>query len=451
MKKQIRKPAANNCNLQELTWEQMRPLIQRVNPEFVKLVDPLNPDKKHTALLVDYSYGSQVLIDSVLQLPNAKGELVSITDSCIDNKTRERYGYNVNSNPAMMAIEHSLELFLPFKDRIISLYGSISPGNLFGYWRLIHRGKFSHHPVLTWGMSAGSRSIFMLPKISDTESHARLQKEFGISAEAPKKLIHHWQVFTELASHSAFPTPWKTQVLYFSKEWFEHVNDSAWTTFNNFLLITSWKNNDFWRNNYFWNLIFSIIHETHENKPSPFLVDHVKQAFSIGVGGAPGFAPSLNDNSAPITSLQKIYQEIYRLEYPPVILEPTFFNLFDEKPRPVYYSFAFPNASEFSPRTQQKISVITLLCRLESLLNRFCRELATGKFNISDTYLQKVIDTVEFTCFQHVNKKNGGIQDSNIIPLEDPTFLQTANGTIYKEFPATAPFVTGCIRIRRKS
>ena len=210
-----------------------------------------------------------------------------------------------------MILKNTVELFIPLEDRTIPLYGPTVAGTIFGLYRILSPER-SHQPAFIWDMTSGARSIFMLPRISCSENHQKLKKTFQLRTEAPTTLIQHWELFKQLANHKDFPStsPWYCELLFFSKEWFEHQNDKKWAPFNSFLLETAWRGNEFWRNQFSWNMIFSIIQKIRKLKPSIYIDDTVKYLFSIGVGEAPGFAPAVDDYSAPVSGLQKIYDEV---------------------------------------------------------------------------------------------------------------------------------------------
>lgn len=47
--------------------------------------------------------------------------------------------------------------------------------------------KYNDRTKPVWSVSAGGRSVFMLPEISDIDGHNRIEKEFEIDIDTPKK------------------------------------------------------------------------------------------------------------------------------------------------------------------------------------------------------------------------------------------------------------------------
>jgi hypothetical protein len=48
-------------------------------------------------------------------------------------------------------------------------------------------------------MTAGARSIFMLPGISKTDSHNKLMQKLGLNLDVVQSLIEHWNIFKNIA------------------------------------------------------------------------------------------------------------------------------------------------------------------------------------------------------------------------------------------------------------
>src|SRR3990167_137750 len=441
---------ANKPMLEELTWRDVREELQPLNPEFVQVVDELSPGDECVLFKAKYPYGSEILKQGKFYLPGQEGTLIALDDPNLDRRFQALLSYNLNSNPVSFLLKNSTELFSAQADRTLPLGGLTTPGNLFGLFRILTRGRISHQPKFTWEMTAGARSIFMLPKVSERESFKRLKREFNLSIDKPKELNEHWTIFKEIANHPNFGYSWSTDILFFSKPWFEHLDDRSWEHFNYFLYRYTWDRSDYWRNQFVWNLIFSIIQKESTVRPNSFIADTVKCLFSIAVGNAPGFAPALDNFAAPIEGLQKAYCNVYGLKnYLPVIMQPQSFKINSEKVRPVYYSLQFPTAIEFGPKSSKHTSLLTDLYDLKQLFDKHLEVLKSNIFNIEETPLYRAIDQVAFD-FIHTNMgAYEEILDSQLIAKEDDSFLNTFIKEKEAVFPAAAAFLKGCVRIAK--
>lgn len=434
--------------MEKVSWQEIRHEVAAVNPELASIIDKIDPANKFSLFNACYPFGTEILRKGQLYVPNSNGELLSLADS--SNATiRGELDYNFASNPVSIILKNSAEIFMLLEGHSIPLYGLISPGKIFGTWKVLSETN-THTPAFLWEMTAGARSLFMLAKISEITSHTRLQREFNIRADKPKSLLEHWQIFRELAQNKDFGQPWQTNMLFFSAKWFQHLNDPSWREFYCYLLRQGWAGTEYWRNKYLWDMIFSLILRKKDIKANPYIVDTVKHLLAMSVGAVPGFAPAIDDTAGPISRLQEIYSTIYHLEnYAPIIMQPQLFHM-NGPDKPVYYSLEYPSTIEFSPRSRKESSKITDLYDINNLLKKCLHEIAMGELNIAGTPLDAVSKIIRFDCF-HTNVSDyHELHPSSKIPLEDPSF-QISHYDKNNQFPSNSAFVRGCIRIKHRT
>jgi hypothetical protein len=437
-------------SLEKLTWNQVRSEVAAVNPEFAKIIDELNPGKKYWLAKVIYPYGSLIMQRSVLMLPNAKGQIVPITDSSLDAEIREGLSYNLQSNPVSIVLKNTFEIYLPLEDRTIPLSGLIYPGTTFGAWRILNPKK-AQQPAFIWDMTAGARSVFMLPKITDAQKHMQLKKAYNLTAGTPTSLMKHWEIFCQLANHPSFKKPWQAEILYFPIKWFNHLTDNKWKPFYYHFQDAAWGGSELWRNQFIWDLIFSLILKSYETRLNAEVMDTAKYLLYMGVAAFPGLAPARNNLAGPFAEIQKIYTNEYGLkDYPPLIMQPDVFNMYDPQGEPVYYSLAFPNAGEFKPSSRIRTSIISDLHEIRSLMIRCEYELLADKFNTGSTSLDDLFHHTQYDYFHNGVQLHVGMHNSAELAKEDKMFLTTLDGVLHKNFPETCSFVKGCIRLSRK-
>lgn len=437
-------------HLSEHTWKEVRSDLQKVNPKLVAAIDEISPNDSYTIFKASYPYGSMVIKRSDLQIPNNKGAIVPLTDPSISDRIKDLLGYNKGSNPVCMLLKNSMELFISLQNHTVSASSLITPGSIFGAYIILTRTKYCYQPAFIWDMTAGARSIFMLPKISETEKHNNLRRNLGIHSTIPKLLIDHWQIFKEIADCESFAKPWNMEAIFFSKKWFERLEDEKWRPFHYFLLRDVWDKGDFWRNNFFWNLIFTIIQKDRNLKPSPYISDTVKYLLAISTGAMPGFAIAQNNLAAPIADIQKAYLEIYNLkDYLPIIMLPGSFDMDEKKQSPVYYSLQFPNAIELGQNTRARTSLVQDLYEIRWLMDKYLQEIALNRFNIQGTPLSETINKVQYEYFHDKIGNYSNIKHSEEIFIADPNFKNILTPCHNKLFPANSPFVRGCIRISK--
>lgn len=435
----------------KLTWKQVRKDVKKVNPELARIIDFLSPSDDYWLLKAVYPYGGKVMQKSLLSLPNGKGDIVPITDETIDPEIREGLKYNLCSNPLSLVLKNSFEIYLPLKDRVLSLAGLLLPGGVFGASRMLDPENIEE-PIFHWEMTSGARSIFMLPRITDEIKHTKLQKEFGITASVPRTLMQQFDVFRELANNERVnQEPWYGEILYFPECWFSSLGDTEWKDFYDYFYHSGRGITSSWRvQPIYYNLIFSLILSEYESRPNAYIMDIAQYLVNMGVGAVTGLGPALDTSSGPWDLIQSIYQDIYEIKnYPPVIIQPQFFNMRDPKSPPVYYSLQFPCATEFKPSTRKKVSIITDLHEIRSLMRRYERDFLADKYNLGGTSLYDLFRKVQYDYFHSASDLHEGMMETTAM-ASDKGLRTTVDGRVHEEFPTSCLFGRGCIRLTHK-
>ncbi|MBL4647982.1 MAG: hypothetical protein JKY13_03380 [Gammaproteobacteria bacterium] len=438
---------AQNATLVEKQWRDVRRSLKKVSPQLTTIIDELDVNDNYTLFVATYPFGSEILQEGKLCVPNQQGKIVSLNDGSISADIQQKLGYNLGSNPVSVILKKSLEVFMIFENYTVPMYGLLPSGEIFGTARVLSPG-FSQQPAFLWNMTAGSRALFMLPKISKQSSHHRLVKQFNLKTLPPKNLVDHWDTFKAIMHHESCVDIWQVEVIYFPAIWFEQLDDEAWIKFKSYLLQAARKSSEYWRHQFVWELIFSIIKKRKNIKPDPHIEDTVKHLIAMSTGSVCGFIPAVDDVAAPISELQRIYLDVYRLEnYAPIIMHPGFFSLYHES-APIYYSLQYASSLKFSPKNSQRQTVINDLYQTASLLNKYIQEIKEGELNIDQTPLDDVSDKAIFDFFHSDETQYPNIYSSKNIPEEDCRFL---NGFSEKnnQFPHRSSFVRGCVRIKQ--
>ncbi len=432
-----------SIKMESHSWKTARDLIRRIRPDFAKVIDDVNPDDQHTLKLVRYPYGSLPLDKGIFQLPNSEGSLVPINHSSITTKIKEDYGYT-KTIPMGLVVKNGFESFTQSKSRILP--GSlVGVGNFLSLWRIFEE-KITFFIGPFWSVTAGARSLCMLPKITDSIGYKNLKTKYGLKLSIPQQLSEHWDIFKHIANHSEFTQPWTADIIFFSKQWFEHKADKKWSDFYRFLLNEVWQTSFFRRNLFIFDAAFSIAIENKNLKPNPYLADTVKHLIALGSGDSLCFSPAINDVSAPISGLQKAFLEIYGLKkYPPVIMQPYHFSR--EINRIGYYSFQIPNTTIFSPKARKLSSTMFEMRELKHIMESVMSEILKGHLGVEQTVLFDIAKNVRYDYFHCDKDKDGEILSAGKIQQLDPRLSKTIidkNDYLFSEF---SPFFRGCIAI----
>ncbi len=172
--------------MQVLTWQDVREDVLKVNPGLVEYVDEINPSKSFRIYKVRYPFGSYILKTGMLQLVNDKGKVVNALDDSISKQIQSDLIYTPNM-PIGVVLNRTIELYWKLDNNIIT-YNLMRPGRIFSLYASLLKPGESAHDGMMWNITAGVRSLMLLPKISDASGFKRLKKEFNLTAPRPTGL-----------------------------------------------------------------------------------------------------------------------------------------------------------------------------------------------------------------------------------------------------------------------
>ncbi|MBY0544167.1 MAG: hypothetical protein K2Q14_01295, partial [Gammaproteobacteria bacterium] len=306
-------------------WQNIRKYVHKINPSFGKIIDNLKLSDDFVLYKARYPFGSMIINESKFCLPY-DGCIMPFDDPRIPEdfrRTLDYNSYNTGSVPLSLCLDHSVELYMKQSDRIIP-FSLMRKGSIFGLWSSLSP-NISYAAPKVWSMSAGARSIFLLPKITDTPSYKKLCKARGIRLPMPTSLLDQGPVLTQLAKHKDCSS-WFTEILFFPRNWLEKRDSEAWVNFHLFLHEIAWVGTEHWRNkvvyDYIWNTFVKDLAQRNI-KVLPYIVDIVKHLIMVGLGVVPGFGPATDDEIAPIGAFKTDFVDIYGLKrFSPTIMIP---------------------------------------------------------------------------------------------------------------------------------
>lgn len=414
--------------LQEIDWQDVSEVIEEVNPALADVISRISPDHHYKLIKATYAYGDLIVKEGRLCLPIENDRLYKelnyspIPLSLLLNKSSEAFIENEN-NPSPLNI--------------------LKPGSFFGTFETINF-MMNKESDPTWHVSAGLRSTFMLPKISNAAGIKRLRTHYHIAHSLHfEGLSDHWELFKQINLKPYFTEPWKSEVLFFPKSWFMKRKDPAWYPFYQLIWEQTWIQaqyamSDFnFRNE--WQTCLKMI-ERRRLKPSPYIIDTIKHLLNIILGFAPFFTPAGDlELGLPLIELQRAFTEVYRLErYIPTIMIPAIFN--SQQSSTGYYSLAFPTVMS-GTHTESLMASFMLDLKLIKLIMDYLSE----KSGLSSP-LQQVL----LGYFHNFKDKFQDIALSTEIATQDPAFIREHEKFKERSFCAISPFWRGCIRIGSK-
>lgn len=215
------------ANIRKVAWFEVRDKVKKVNPRLSDIIDEIDPSQKFPLYIARYPYGSMIVNEGEFYIPSTLGSIVPISDKQIDPKTREELTYSGMGLPAGVVIEHTAHESVTTSQQILPL-GVVGQGSIFALWKKLDE-ELSFHPINMFTITAGDRFIFMVPKISNILWHKNLKRDFNISLPPPVSLLDQWEIFKAIVHHPDTNCNWATELLFFSKIWFEKIkNDKNW-------------------------------------------------------------------------------------------------------------------------------------------------------------------------------------------------------------------------------
>lgn len=441
--------------LVKVSWADVRKRVAKVEPDFTSIVDELNPDSSFPLYLAYYPYGDLKGDTQSTFLPLRNGGYFRLSDTNAPKDIIKNLGYGKNSAPLALLLENNMELFIDLQeDRITIPRALYTPGAFFPLARILSRNNsrtYAPNGVLT--LTSGARSTFLLPNIGCAINHSNLQRDFNVQNPPPKSLYDHWHVFKEIINSGVINCDWKSCLIYFSQKWLDKLeSDKAWLKLKLYLHELAWLNYEYVRNHFYYDIAFSVIQKKRNLKPNPYLVDTAKHLFTTAIGAAPGYAPACNNEALPVDTLQKAYIESYGLKkYYPTIVQPKHFSFENEK-TPIYYSLHHPSTHVFSPKSRKISSTLSEMRELEHIMRIFSYELAKENAMCSDTIICNIAKNVEFNYYHNKTDRHRVIQSASKIISIDKRFnyIGDRDKLSGATFACDAPFVRGCISIRKK-
>lgn len=431
----------DNSFLEELSWEQVQAEVRHVAPELASIIDKISPSAKYKLIRATYAYGDLIVNSGVLQLPDHQGKIYPITS--LSDPLAHKLTYS--PIPLFLTLEKANEVFINASSRIIPL-NLFNPGSMLGLFEAMDY-YFERSSTPQWSVSAGARSIIMLPKITESSGLKRLRNEFKLPASTRLKyLSDHASLFHAITKHENFTQPWENKVLFFTEDWLTNRHDPAWCELYRYFFKNAWNQAQFaikkMELSLTWESYVKAI-SSRNLKPNIYLADQLKHIISIATGMWPGFR-SADDSQlvAPTRGIQQAFVNIYQLkDYLPTLMH-AFYLLNSDIRLPVYYSLFFPAILEGAPHNESSSTIMFDLKNIKLLLDT-----AIERNQDNDSSFNQVIKNTHFDYFHVEPDKMQEIQSSRLIPENDNLLLNDQKYFKNRIFCSTSPFWRGCIRI----
>lgn len=445
---------------QEVKWKEVKEEFKKVDPGLFDIIEDWKPSEDYKLFKVSYRYGDPIIDKGLFHVPNDAGQVLPLNSGRFPQELKDALSYS--HVPLGLLTKNGQEVFIENAERVISV-AFFQPGVLLGLWESLKSDRtFSTRGVLN--VSAGARSLFILPKVAEAGSYERLRKFYGVRLPMPRRLTDHGPIFTQIARHRDFHEEWRHEVIFFSGKWLERDEKNIhWLKFHHYLLEKAWNLSSYNRNTIAFDWIWQQFAESLTEKglkPNTYLMDTLKQLVLVGVGAVPGFRPTHQSwkkfsvekdvsVAGPVEGLQRVYLEDYGLKsYVPTMMMPHHFSK-DDDCQAIYYSLQVPTLLDSVPKARSQQSLMTELRELKTLVEHFLEDALDGLLKIEGTPVEWLVNNVSFDFFHSDQDGYDEILSSNLLSEEDPSFLKYYDTDKNRKFPETCSFVRGCVRLKK--
>lgn len=428
--------------IETLHWDEARKYVLDARPDFAKEIDLVCPSDDLKIYKISYPFGATILDGGVLYVPLHKGGgVVPIYDKRV-NKTVRNDLFSAKTIPVGLLLNHSLELYQIICNRVIP-YSIMKTGKIFGL-SVMKRDSTDEYVRRIWNMTAGVRSVYVLPKISILRSFERVSTMYSLSCKVPNSLSEQWPFIYELTNKDNFPEAWKVDILFFSESWLRRLRNGSWPSLKLYFYDQYYNDNTSTRIRSVFEPIFTNALAQCNLKPNPYIIQTVKHLYEIMFGNFPAYKFASDSTSLPLQGLQQVLNDVYRINYAPSILNLDYFNR-NESDSSFYYSLGFPTGANEMPKTIHDRGKLFDLQEIRNVVGRTWEKM---RQHDSDTKIIQEIDRSVQLDYFHKNKAKG-LQPTDKIATFEPV-VRKETKQFDRPFCTTSPFIRGCIRISTK-
>lgn len=424
-------------DVEELSWERAISILEKIAPNLAQAISDLPEGVRYPFYKASYHFGTQIIDQGGVYLPLVGGGNISFNDDSLPDDIKERLGYTAGiSNPIGIALNKKCEFYLQYGEKITP-YTVLNPGEIFGLSKNFNNG-YGIYSTCLWDLVAGAKSVFMLAKVSNNPQHTNLKRKFDLSSRAPTNYPEQWMTFKEIALKT--DSDWRAEILFFDAKWARLLTDPLYLNLQ--AQISRINPSGIWHHQPSWDVAFGDIEARKHLIAYPAdILDAARHLFSIAAGSFPGFAPAVDEMSAPIKVLQDAYTNVYELEHAAILMEPTLLSLNSELP--AYYSLNWPTSPKSVPKNMEnKKSVIFNLSILMEIIKTYQMNLV-NELKFRAPSLCNAAMKIEFSFYDNDFQKYKGIKDVILLPREDKRFVCSKTIT----FPNHSSFLKGLIKI----
>ena len=438
----------NNIHIDLVHWQDVKVQVTTLNPELAALIENVPGINTIKFIMAKFPYGTSLLHHKVSFWDLEKNPLFQ-GKSAVTKDLSKLLDFSWQITPPGIVLENTMELYINMKSHTIPLR-VIKPGELLALHTFFEHEAVCNIIENAYSLMAGSRSLFLLPKISHKLYNQRLCNRYGINKHlVPKSFFEHFDLFNEICQSDRFKSHWGVSELLFTKDFVDHL--SKVPQLKDELVQHYMRNNVFARNQELYDLVWSVFVQSLPLgvRNTPFIVQTAKHLVKLVLRVVPGYVPVTDNMCGPMTELTRVFLNVYNIRYYlPIFMTPALY----DGVNPVYYSlhkhtYFYPMDKKSNvSRTINELSII------QSVMAQFKDFIYQEKspFPLKGSSLYRRLKLVDFEFF-HPHAGEGINQDIDDLVAEDPRFMALIDKFNVKKnlrFPDRSMFFNGCIKLK---
>tara|TARA_R110000868_G_scaffold291709_1_gene552249 strand:- start:15408 stop:16712 length:1305 start_codon:yes stop_codon:yes gene_type:complete len=432
------------AELTKTTWKEVRKKVKQVNQPLFDEIEDLAPDDSIPFYLGKYGFGDHIMLDGSLGVPDDKGNIISLRSSGVDKTLVDDLDYAPNL-PIGLVTKNTAELYYMSGEQIVP-WIFMYPGRIFSLWGGLQPPGTSAHAGKIWQVTAGARSIFMLPKIEEKRGYVKLEKEFGIGLPVPKKIFDQWHLYRDILQSPGMNSDWHTEIVLFSRSFREKLDTKKYLSLKNYLFETAWLDTSFLRDQVVFETVFSSALYECNLKPHQYLVDTAKHIYKIAQGAYVGFSFADSNLSAPIDELQSVFNNVYgHLKSAPTFMQPSYINTNQS----IYYSLNIPTLLLFSLYTKYVNNRLNDLNWIKTINTKINQLLTEDKYGLGNSPIGKTAQTVDFEYIHYNPGEYNNILQAKSLAKQHAVLSEQVK-SFNKPFCDTSKFWQGAIQLTKR-
>lgn len=439
----------NKIMLEVLNSNELMEILSIKNSEFFDIMSSVElPQESLKFYKATYQFGDNIINNQNLFFTLEDKSSIAITSDLFPQEiANDIIGNNTLNDPLGLIINKGAEIYLD--NDLMHTDSLLYPGNFIGIPRALDPENKSRSSIMSYNLSAGCRSVFMLEKISNRQIYKNIFRTSGFDIEAPDDFLDHWKTFASITNN--LKNEWKFEIIYFSRSFIDLLHQSKYSHLYIYLNKIYSKSYSVKHSTFnLWQVLYFMTTEKHSlsTKYNPLYANAIKHIFMVAANAAIAFQPATSNMMLPLETVQTFFKNHYGLDNP-VIMEPTYFDY--HKDEPVYLSLNFHSSFHSVVDKSVKRTKIAILEDIKYLFDKYLSNCMDEKF-LKVSSLNELVKNVDFSYFHNSIdiKLSKHISMAQSILDEDSRFITNLSTSNTHEKLAQSLFFSGGIMIRKK-